>query len=89
MPTVNFFLNAFYFVAFQTSGADVIVCYFSVFYVSNLLYVCFKSSSRFAVGVAYVVARRLTFSANTAYSRHIITLRSGSFHFVTDHRQQT
>ena len=58
---------------FKTSRANVTRRFFAVFHVGNLLNVCFESSSRLTVRVAYVVARRLTFTANTAYSRHIDT----------------
>ena len=58
---------------FKTSGANVAVYFFAVVYVGNLLNVSLESSSRFTVGVADVVARRLTFPANIAYSGHIDT----------------
>ena len=58
---------------FKTSGANVAVYFFAVLHVGNLLNVRFESSSRFTVGVAYVVTSRLTFPANAAYSRHIDT----------------
>ena len=57
----------------DASCANVAVRFLAVFNVGNLLNVHFESSSRFTVGVAYVVARRLTFTANIAYSRHIDT----------------
>ncbi len=88
--TVGFvLLYAFYFVAFEASCADVIVGDFSVFYIRYFLHVRLKGSSRLTVRVADVVARRLSLSADAAYSRHIITLRSGSFRSVTVPRQQT
>ena len=57
----------------DASSANVTVGFLPVFYVRNLLNVYFERSSRFTVGVAYVVTGRLTFSANIAYSRHINT----------------
>ncbi len=66
-------LNAFDFIAFQASCAHIVVYDFSFLQIRNFLYVCLKCSLCFAVGVAYVVSRHLTFSANTAYSRHIFT----------------
>ena len=59
----------------DASCANVTVRFFTVFYVGNLLYVYLESSSRFTVRVAYVVTRRLTFTANIAYSGHIKHLR--------------
>jgi hypothetical protein len=64
-------LRAFRFL--QASGANVAADFLSVFHVVHFLNVRFESSSRLAVGVAYVVARSLTFSTNIAYSRHIDT----------------
>lgn len=57
----------------DTSRAYVAVRFLAVFYVGNLLNVYFESSSRFTIGVAYVVAGRLTLTANIAYSGHIDT----------------
>ena len=57
----------------DTSCANVAVRFLAVFNVGNLLYVYFERSSRFTVGVAYVVTACLTFTANIAYSRHINT----------------
>lgn len=61
----------------DASCANVAVHFFAIFDVRNFLHVYFESSSRFTVGVAYVVARSLTFTANVAYSRHIKHLRFG------------
>jgi hypothetical protein len=58
---------------FDASCANVTVGFFTIRYVGNFLNVCFKRSSGFTVGVANVVARGLTFTANIAYSRHIDT----------------
>ena len=57
----------------DASCANVTVHFFPVFNVGNLLYVYLERSSRFTVGVAYVVTRRLTFTAYIAYSGHINT----------------
>ena len=57
----------------DASRANVTVGFLSVFHVGNFLYVYFERSSRFTIGVADVVARSLTFTANIAYSRHIDT----------------
>ena len=57
----------------DASCANVAVGFLAVFHVGNLLYVYFESSSRFTVGVADVVAGRLTINANIAYSGHIDT----------------
>ena len=59
----------------NASCANVTVGFFTVFNVGNLLYVYLERSSGFTVGVAYVVTRRLTFTAYIAYSRHIKHLR--------------
>ena len=56
------------FVRSDTSCANVTVGFLAVLDVGNLLNVYFESSSRFTVGVADVVARSLTFTANIAYS---------------------
>ena len=61
----------------DASCANVAVRFLAVFNVGNFLYVYFESSSRFTVGVANVVARSLTFTANIAYSGHIDTSDSG------------
>ena len=53
---------------FDASCANVTVGFFTVCYVGNFLNVRFKRSSGFTVGVADVVARGLTFTANIAYS---------------------
>ncbi len=56
---------------FQRSNAacaNVAVHFLSFFDVGDFLNVYFESSSRFTVGVADVVARSLTFTANIAYS---------------------
>ena len=58
---------------FKTSGANVAVYFLDVFHIGNLLNVRLESSSRFTVGVAHVVSRRLTFPADIAYSGHINT----------------
>ena len=63
----------------NTSCANVAVRFLAVFHVGNLLNVYFESSSRFTVGVTYVVAGRLTFTANITYSRHIDTSDLGLF----------
>ena len=60
---------------FKTSRAYVAGRFLTVFNVGYLLNVCLEGSSRFTVGVADVVARRLTLTANIAYSRHIKHLR--------------
>ena len=52
----------------DASRANVTVRFLAVCYVGNLLHVRLKRSSRFTVGVAYVVAGRLTFTADIAYS---------------------
>ena len=57
----------------DASSANVARRFLAVFYVGNLLYVYLERSSRFTVGVAYVVTRSLTFTAYIAYSRHINT----------------
>ena len=57
----------------DASRANVAVGFLAVFHVGNLLNVYFESSSRFTVGVADVVAGRLTLTANIAYSGHIDT----------------
>ena len=61
------------FCRFEASCANVTVNFLTVFHVRNFLNVYFKSSSRFTVGVADVVAGRLAFSTNAAYSGHINT----------------
>ena len=61
----------------DASCANVAVRFLTVFYVRNLLYVYLESSSRFTVGVAYVVPGHLTLTANIAYSRHIDTSKMG------------
>ena len=58
---------------FQASCANVTSRFFTVFNVRNFLYVYFERSSGLAVGVAYVVTRRLSFATNITYSRHIDT----------------
>ena len=58
---------------FKTSRAYVAGHFLAVFNVGYLLNVCLEGSSRFTVGVADVVAARLTFTANIAYSGHINT----------------
>ena len=58
---------------FKTSRAYVAGRFLAVFNVGYLLNVCLEGSSRFTVGVAYVVAARLTLTANIAYSGHINT----------------
>ena len=58
---------------FDTSRANVTVGFFTVCYVRNFLNVYLERSSRFTVGVAYVVTARLTLTANAAYSGHINT----------------
>ncbi len=67
------FLYALDFIALQASRANVIVYDFSFFHEGNLLNVCLERSSRLTMAVADVVTRRLTFTANAAYSRHIDT----------------
>ena len=63
----------------DASCANVAVRFLTVFYVGNFLYVYFERSSRFTVGVAYVVAGSLTFTANITYSRHINTSANGNY----------
>ena len=58
---------------FQASRANVTFHFFAVFHVRNFLYVGFERSSGFTVGVAHVVSRSLTFSANVANLTHINT----------------
>ena len=58
---------------FDATCANVTVGFLTVFHVGNFLYVYLERSSRFTVRVANVVAGRLTFTANIAYSRHIDT----------------
>ena len=67
MRLVGFFKRS------DASRANVTVHLLAVLDVGNFLYVYLKSSSRFTIGVADVVARSLTFTANIAYSRHIDT----------------
>ena len=62
MKSIGFFKR------FDASCANVSVHFLAVFYVGNFLNVHFESSSGFTVGVADVVARKLTFTANIAYS---------------------
>ena len=57
----------------QASCANVTAYFLSVFYVRNFLYVYLERSSRFTVGVAHVITRSLTFTANITYSGHIDT----------------
>ena len=59
-------------VAFQTARADVTRFDFAVLDIGNFLNVCLERTLGLAVGVADIVARRLTFSADAANSRHII-----------------
>lgn len=66
-------LSALDLVALQASRADVIAHDFAFFDEGDLLDVRLEGSSRFAMAVADVVSGRLTFSANTANSRHIDT----------------
>ena len=66
----------------DASCANVTARFLTVFHVGNFLYVYLESSSRFTVGVAYVVTRRLTFTANIAYSGHIKHLRFGLFYIL-------
>lgn len=69
-----FSLNAVYFVAFETSRANVFVDDGTVcLFIGNFLYVNLERSSRSALGMAYVVAGQLTLTANTANSGHIDT----------------
>ena len=58
---------------FKTSRAYVAGRFLTIVNVGHLLNVCLEGSSRFTVGVADVVAARLTFTANIAYSGHINT----------------
>ena len=67
------YLYPFY--RFEASRADVTRQSFSVRNVAYLLNVCLKSPSRSSLRVADVVARRLSLSAYSAYSRHILHLR--------------
>ena len=67
MRLVGFFKRS------DASRANVTVHLLAVLDVGNFLYVYLKSSSRFTIRVADVVARSLTFTANIAYSRHIDT----------------
>ena len=62
-----------FFQRFDATCANVAVGFLTVFHVGNLLYVYLKRSSRLTVGMANVVAGRLTFTTNIAYSRHIDT----------------
>ena len=68
-----FLLNSFDFVALEAARADVIGRHLAVLLIGDLLHVRRERSLRLAVGVAHVVPRDLTFSADTAYSRHIST----------------
>ena len=66
----------------DASCANVTIGFFAVSYVRNFLNVYLERSSRFTVGVAYVVARCLTFTANIAYSRHMNTSEMDNFSVV-------
>jgi len=68
----------------DTSRANVAVRFLAVFYVGNFLNVYLKRSSRFTVGVADVVPRSLTFTANITYSGHIDTSDFGNYFAVVD-----
>ena len=68
----------------NASCANVTVRFFTVFNVGNLLYVYLERSSGFTVGVAYVVTRRLTFTAYIAYSRHINTSVFGLIFLISN-----
>ena len=68
----SFRLDAVNFVAFETSCANVIVDDRSVLlFIGNLLHIGEERSSRFAIGVADVVAGRSTLTAHATYSGHI------------------
>ena len=58
---------------FKTSRAYVAGRFLTIVNVGHLLNGWLEGSSRFTVGVADVVAARLTLTANTAYSGHINT----------------
>ena len=68
-------LRAIDLVAFQAARADVTRFDLAVLDVRDLLHVGFEGALGLAVGVADIVARRLTFSADAANSRHIILPR--------------
>ena len=61
-------LNAFNFIALEASCADVIGRNLALCLVSYLLYVYLERSSRLTVGMADIVTRSLTLTADTAYS---------------------
>ena len=69
------YLHSFNLVALEATGADVTLLHLAVFCIGHLLHVGGKRPLCFTMGVADVVARRLTLSANSAYSRHISTSR--------------
>lgn len=80
-PKQSFFsvfqLDALNLVALQATRADVVVFDLTVFHKRDLLNICLEGTLGFAVRVAYVVTCRLTFSTNTANSRHRIVLPRG------------
>ena len=73
----DFNLNALDFVALQAARADVVGLDLPVFDEGDLLNIGLERTLGLTVGVAHVVACRLTFSANTANSRHNIILPRG------------
>ena len=73
----DFNLNALDFVALQAARADVVGLDLPVFDEGDLLNIGLERTLGLTVGVAHVVACRLTLAANTANSRHTIILPRG------------
>ena len=61
------------FVSSEATGANVFARFFPVDFDFHLVYVGVERAFRVTVGVTYVVARNLTFTANNTYSAHCIT----------------
>lgn len=66
-------LYALYFITLEASCADVVGRNLALRLVSNFLNVDVERSSCSAVGMADIVTRCTTLTANTAHSRHIFT----------------
>lgn len=69
----HYFKNLCSFNGLEASRAYVIVYYLALCVdIGNLLNICFECSSRSSLGVADIVTRCLTLTANAAYSGHNI-----------------
>ena len=66
-------------VALEAARADVTGLDLAVLHIGDLLHVRLERALGLAIGVAHVVPRRLTLSADSANSRHIFILPTGVF----------